>query len=378
MLDAVTPRLERPTATIDLGAVAHNVGVLRERAGGTPVMVVVKADGYGHGAVEVSRAAIAAGAAEIGVTTIDEALALRDGGITAPVLSWLSTSGYGGAITRDVRLGVSSPRQLAAIADAARALGRPAMVDVKLDTGLSRNGVAEDEWDATRDALGAAVAEGAVELHALFTHLAHADAPRHPFIDVQRERLAAAAADLRAHGIAVPALHAANSAATLTRPDLRFDLVRPGIAVYGRSPIAGEDFGLRPVMSLAAPVILVKRIREGDGVSYGRTWIAPRDTTIALLPIGYADGVPRALGNRIGIAIGGRRFDQVGRVCMDQLLVDLGPDGGGVAEGDTATLFGDGSAGEPTAADWAELTGTIDYEILTGIRGRTERRYLPA
>lgn len=374
----MTDRLDRPTATIDLGAVAHNIGVLRERAGGTPIMAVVKADGYGHGAVEVAAAAVAAGAAEIGVTTIDEAVALRDAGVVAPILSWLSTTGYERAVERDVRLGVSSPRQLGDIVAAARALGRPAAVDVKLDTGLSRNGVAAGEWDATRDALGAAVAEGAVRLHALFTHLAHADAPRHPFIDVQRDRLVAAAADLRAHGLEAPVLHAANSAATLTRPDLRFDLVRPGIAVYGRSPIAGEDFGLRPVMSLAAPVILVKRIREGDGVSYGHTWIAPRDTTIALLPIGYADGVPRTLGNRIEVVIGGRRFAQVGRVCMDQLLVELGPDGGGVAEGDTATLFGDGGAGEPTAADWAELAGTIDYEILTGIRGRTARRYLPA
>ncbi|GAA4400665.1 alanine racemase [Tsukamurella soli] len=370
--------VDRLTAVVDLDAVAHNIAILRDRAGGTPVMAVVKADGYGHGAPQIARAALDAGAAEIGVTTVDEALALRAAGITAPILSWLSTRGYRAAIEADVRLGVSSPRQLAGIVADAHAAAVTAVVDVKVDTGLSRNGVAPAEWAATVDALARAVADGAVRLHGVFTHLAHAELPEHPFLDVQRDRLIAAAADLRARGLDPVAVHAANSAATLTRADLRFDLVRPGIAVYGRSPLAGDDCGLRPAMTLAAPVILIKRLAAGDGVSYGHTWIAPRDTVVGLVPAGYADGVVRSLSNRFEVAIGGRRFPAVGRVCMDQFVVDLGPDGGGVSEGDTAVLFGGDRPGEPTAADWGDAVGTIDYEILTGVHGRVVRRYVGA
>ncbi|MDF0531766.1 alanine racemase [Tsukamurella sp. 8F] len=367
--------VDRLTAHVDLDAVAHNVRILAARAGGTPVMAVVKSDGYGHGAPQIARAALAAGAAEIGVTTVDEALALRAAGITAPILSWLSTSGFGPAIEAGVRLGVSSPRQLATVAADARAVGVTAEIDVKVDTGLSRNGVAPAEWDAMLDALVRSEADGTVHVHGVFTHLAHGDEPGHPFLDVQRDRLTAAVAQARGAGLSPTVVHAANSGATLTRPDLRFDMVRPGIALYGRSPIEGDDFGLRPVMTLAAPVILTKRLTAGDGVSYGHEWIAPRDTVVGLIPAGYADGVVRSLGNRLEVAIDGRRFRGVGRICMDQFVVDLGPDGGGVSEGDTAVLFGGVREGEPTAKDWADLVGTIDYEILTGVHGRVVRRY---
>lgn len=365
-------RLDRLTAFIDLDAAAHNVRAIAARST-APIMAVLKADAYGHGAPQVARAVLAAGVTEIGVTTIDEALTLREAGIDAPLLSWLSTSGYDRAIDADVRLGVSSPRQLAAVVDDAGKVGRRATVHVKVDTGLGRNGVAPHEWRAMIDALVAAERDARVRVQGVFTHLAYADLPDHPFLDTQGERLAGAAADLRAAGLTPTRVHAANSAATLTRPDLHFDLVRPGIAVFGGAPVAGRDFGLRPVMTLAAPVILVKPLSAGQGVSYGHIWHAPHDTVIGLIPAGYADGVRRNLSGRFEVCIGGRRFPNVGRVCMDQFVVDLGPDGGGVREGDTAVLFG---AGGPAAGDWAATIGTIDYEILTGVHGRARRSYL--
>ncbi|WP_019202401.1 alanine racemase [Tsukamurella sp. 1534] len=366
--------LDRLTAQVDLGAIAHNTAVVARHAPSAALMAVLKGDAYGHGALPVARAVLAGGATEIGVTTVDEAIALREDGVTVPLLSWLGTAGYERAIDADVRLGASSPRQLANIVAAARAVGRPAVVHVKVDTGLNRNGVSAHEWAETRDALVAAERAGHVRLQGVFTHLAHGDEPEHPFLDVQRDVLAATVADARAHGLTPTQVHAANSAASLTRPDLHFDLVRPGIALYGGVPVPDRDFGLRPAMTFAAPVILIKRIARGDGVSYGHTWIAPRDTVVGLVPAGYADGVWRPLSGRFEVAIGGRRFPQVGRVCMDQFVIDLGPDGGGVSEGDTAVLFGD-APGADRAADWADTLGTIDYEVFTGVRGRAVRTY---
>jgi len=371
----MTPRAE---ALIDLGAIAHNVGVLRAHAGGAEVMAVVKADGYGHGASQTARAALAAGARELGVATLEEALALRAAGITAPILSWLHLpdEDFGPAIAADVELGVSSPRHLAGVASAARAVGRPAVVSVKIDTGLNRNGVAATEWPALLDALARVQAEGVVEVRGLFSHLACADEPTNPVNDLQAQRLTDALAQARAVGVRPTVVHLANSAAALTRPDLGFDMVRPGIAVYGLTPVPeAGDFGLRPAMTLRARVALIKRVAAGEGASYSHLWTAPRDTTVALLPIGYADGVPRVLTNRLDVWLGGQRRPVVGRICMDQVVVDCGPDGGGVAEGDTAVFFGTGDLGEPLAQDWANALGTIHYEVVTGVHGRVQRSY---
>lgn len=372
----MSPRAE---AVVDLGAIAHNVRVLRERAGPAGVMAVVKADGYGHGAVATARAALAAGAAELGVATVDEALELRTAGITAPVLSWLHTTdeNFAAALTADVQVGVSSPRHLDAVLAATRATGRTAVVSLKVDTGLNRNGVSAAELDDTLVALATARAAGSVHLRGVFSHLARADQPTHPVVDVQAARLREVLGTAARHGLVPEVVHLANSAATLTRPDLRFDLVRPGIAVYGLSPVPElGDLGLLPAMTLRARVALVKRVTAGQGVSYGHTWTAPEDTTVALLPVGYADGVPRGLSNRFDVLLGGERRSVVGRVCMDQLLVDCGPDGGGVAEGDTAVLFGPGVDGEPRAQDWADTLETIHYEVVTGVRGRVARTYV--
>jgi alanine racemase len=355
-------------AMVDLGAIANNVRVLREHARHAQVMVVVKADGYGHGAAPVARAALAAGAAELGVATVDEALALRADGITAPVLAWLHRPSidFGPALAADVQIAVSSVRQFGELLDAVRRTAAPATVTVKLDTGMNRNGVR-------------AIADGAIRLRGIMSHLGNADKPDHPANDAQARRFCDMLAQARDSGVHYEVAHLSNSPSMLTRPDLAFDLVRPGIAVYGLNPVPDHsDVCLEPAMTVKCVVALVRSIRAGEGVSYGRTWIADRDTNLALLPIGYADGVFRNLSGRFDVLINGRRRRSVGRICMDQFVVDLGPGTVDVAEGDEAILFGPGTRGEPTAQDWAHLLDTIDYEVVTSPRGRIIRTYCEA
>jgi alanine racemase len=382
---AVTPISLTPgvlaEAVVDLGAIAHNVRVLREHAGSAQVMAVVKADGYGHGATRVAHAALAAGAAELGVATIDEALALRADGITAPVLAWLHPPGidFAPALQGNVEIAVSSVRQLDELLDAVRRTGATATVTVKVDTGLNRNGVAPGQYASMLTALRRAVAEEEIRLRGLMSHMVFADQPNNSINDVQAQRFSEMLAEARNQGVRFEIAHLSNSSATMSRPDLAFDLVRPGIAVYGLSPVPElGDMGLIPAMTVKCPVVLVKSIRTGEGVSYGHTWIAKQDTTVALMPIGYADGVFRSLGGRLDVLINGRRRPGVGRICMDQFLVDLGPGQVDVAEGDEAILFGPGTSGEPTAQDWADLLDTIHYEVVTSPRGRITRTYREA
>jgi alanine racemase len=382
---AVTPVSLTPgvlaEAVVDLGVIAHNVRVLREHAGSAQLMAVVKADGYGHGAVPVARAALAAGAAELGVATVEEALALRADGITAPVLAWLHPPGidFGPALLADVEIAVSSVRQLDELLDAVRRTGRTATLSVKVDTGLNRNGVAPAEYPAMLSALHRAVAEDAIRLRGLMSHMVFADQPDNAINDVQGSRFSEMLAEARSRGLRFEIAHLSNSSATMSRPDLAYDMVRPGIAVYGLSPVPElGDMGLVPAMAVKCAVALVKSVRAGEGVSYAHTWIAPQDTTVALMPIGYADGVFRSLGGRLEVLINGRRRPGVGRICMDQFLVDLGPGPVDVAEGDEAILFGPGTNGEATAQDWADLLGTIHYEVVTSPRGRITRSYREA
>jgi alanine racemase len=379
---AVTPISLTPgvlaEAVVDLGAIAHNVRVLDEHAGRAQVMAVVKADGYGHGAVEVARAALAAGAAELGVATVDEALALRTAGITAPVLAWLHPPGidFGPALLADVQIAVSSLRQLDELLAAVRRTGRTAVVTVKVDTGLNRNGIPLAQYPSMLTALGRAVAENAIRLRGLMSHMVYADQPNNPINNVQAQRFADILAITREQKVPFEVAHLSNSSATMTRPELAFDMVRPGIALYGLSPVPTlGDMGLMPAMTVKCSVALVKSIRAGEGVSYGHTWIAQQDTTVALMPIGYADGVFRSLGGRLEVQINGRRRPGVGRICMDQFLVDLGPGAVDVADGDEAILFGPGTHGESTAQEWADLLDTIHYEVVTSPRGRIIRTY---
>ena len=368
-------------AVVDLGAIAHNVRVLREHAGSAQVMAVVKADGYGHGAVHVARAALAAGAAELGVATIDEALALRAAGITAPVLAWLHPPGvdFGPALEADVQIAVSSARQLDELLGAVRRTGRTAAVTLKVDTGLNRNGVPLAQYPSMLKALQRPIAENCVRLRGIMSHMVYADQPDNPINNIQAQRFTDIVALAREQKVSFDVAHLSNSSATMSRPELAFDMVRPGIAVYGLSPVPSlGDMGLRPAMTVKCTVALVKSIHAGEGVSYGHTWIAQQDTTVALMPIGYADGVFRSLGGRLEVLINGRRRPGVGRVCMDQFLVDLGPGHVDVSEGDEAILFGPGTDGESTAQEWADLLDTIHYEVVTSPRGRIVRTYREA
>ncbi|UGT45851.1 alanine racemase [Nocardia yamanashiensis] len=369
------PQLE---TLVDLDAIAHNVRILVEHAGGAAVMVVVKADGYNHGAVEVGRAALAAGARELGVTTIAEAVTLREAGITAPILCWLNASDadFGAAIEHDIEVAVSSVAHLEAVAEAARRLGRQATVSLKVDTGLNRNGTSVTEFPRVLELLKQLVGEQTVRFRALFSHLAVADEPEHPATDMQRDRFLEYVAAAEAHGLPPELVHLSNSAAALTRPDLAFDMIRPGIAIYGLSPMPEiSDFGLRPAMTFRARIALVKQVAAGEGVSYGHRWHADRDTTVALIPAGYADGVPRPLSGRITVEIGGERYPNVGRICMDQLVVDLGDNPAGITVGDTAVLFG-AEPHQPHADEWATALGTINYEVVCAPRGRVLRTHI--
>lgn len=368
-----------PQAVVDLEAIAHNVRVLREHAGSAAVMVVVKADGYGHGATPVARAALAAGAAELGVATVDEALALRRDGVSAPVLAWLHTPGtdFAPALTADVQIAVSSLEQLDDLVDAARRTGSTAVTTLKVDTGMSRNGVAAPDLAKVLTALHHAVSEGTVRTRGIMSHLANADDPANPApTDLQAQRFDAMRAQAATAGVDFEIAHLCSSPGAMTRPDLVYDMIRPGIAIYGQTPIpALGNMGLRPAMTLKAPVTMVRSIKAGEGVSYGHTWIADRDTTLALIPVGYADGVFRTLSGRLEVTVNGVRRPNVGRVCMDQFVVDLGPGPVDVSIGDEAILFGPGDSGESTSQDWADLIGTINYEVVTSPRGRITRVY---
>jgi alanine racemase len=350
---------------IDLDAIRDNVATLRASTA-AEVMAVVKGDGYGHGMLPSARAALAGGATWLGVCTLDEALELRRSGITAPVLAWLVAPGLPlhDGVAADVDLSAASLDQLAELVTAARRAGRPARAHLKLDTGLARGGATPADWPALLEAAAKAQADGEVDVVGIWSHFVYADAPGHETIDRQLGTFADGLAVAERYGISPRYRHIANSAATLTRPDAHYDLVRVGIAVYGLSPLPREyPTGLRPAMTARARVALTKRVPAGQGVSYGHTYVTQRETTLALIPLGYADGVPRHASNTGPVELGGKTRTIAGRVCMDQIVLDCGDDP--VAPGDVATLFGPGDDGGPTATDWADVVGTINYEIVT-------------
>ena len=355
---------------VDLDAIRDNVALLRASTT-AEVMAVVKADGYGHGMLPAARAALAGGATWLGVCTLDEALGLRRAGLTVPVLAWLLAPGMPlhEGVSADVDLNAASVEQVDELVTAARIAQRPARAHLKLDTGLARGGATPADWPAVLEAAAKAQAAGEIEVVGVWSHFVYADAPGHDTIDRQLATFAEGLAVAEQYGITPRYRHIANSAATLTRPDAHFDLVRPGIAVYGLSPLPRGDESsatarsLRPAMTARARVALTKRVAAGQGVSYGHTYVTERETTLALVPLGYADGVPRHASNAGPVRLAGRNRTIAGRVCMDQIVLDCGDDP--VAPGDVATLFGPGDDGEPTATDWADVVGTINYEIVT-------------
>jgi alanine racemase len=363
-------------AVVDLDAIRANVALLRAETS-AEVMAVVKADGYGHGMVPAARAALGAGATWLGACTIPEALALRAAGITAPVFAWLVAPGQplGEAVAADVDLSAGAVSGLDEVAAAARAAGRRARVHLKVDTGLGRGGSTVADWPDLLAAAGRHAADGTIEVTGIWSHFAYADEPGHATVGRQIRVFREAVEVAASTGIRPAFRHLANSAATLTLPDAHFDMVRPGIAAYGLSPMPGTTarYGLRPAMTLRGSVVVSKRVPAGQGVSYGHAYTTDRETTLALVPLGYADGIPRAASNRGPLLVGGRRRTIAGRVCMDQVVVDVGDDV--VHPGDDVVLFGPGDRGEPTADDWAEVLDTINYEIVTRIGARVPRTY---
>jgi alanine racemase len=370
---AAVPQAE---AVVDLDAIRANTVRLRESTT-AEVMAVVKADGYGHGLVAAARGALDGGAAWLGACTLDEAFALRAAGITEPVFAWLFAPGqpFGRAIAAGIDLSVSSLWVLEEIAAGAAATGFPARIHLKADTGLGRNGATVADWPELLAAAARRQSEGLVEVVAIWSHFAYADAPGHVTIAAQLRVFAEAVEVAAAAGIRPRIRHLANSAATLTLPAAHFELVRPGLAVYGLSPVVGTTarYGLRPAMTLRGSVVHVKRVPAGQGVSYGHEYVTDRETTLALVPLGYADGVPRAASNLGPLWLAGKRRSIAGRVCMDQFMVDVGDEV--VRAGDDAVLFGSGDRGEPTADDWAQVLGTISYEIITRVGARVPRTY---
>ncbi|MBH5335348.1 alanine racemase [Streptomyces pactum] len=373
----------RVRAEIDLAALRANVRAVRERVGPrVQVMAVVKADAYGHGAVRCARAARQAGATWLGTATPDEALVLRAAGDSGRLMCWLWTPGgpWREAVEADVDVSVSGLWALREAVAAARAVGRPARVHLKADTGLGRNGCQPGDWPELVDAARAAEADGTVRVTGLWSHFACADEPGHPSIDAQLTAFREMTGYATARGLTPEVRHIANSPATLTLPHAHFDLVRAGIAIYGISPSpelgVPADFGLRPVMTLTASLALVKRVPGGHGVSYGHHYTTPGETTLALVPAGYADGIPRHASGCGPVLVAGKWRTVAGRVAMDQFVVDLGGDSAEV--GDEAVLFGPGDRGEPTAEDWANAVGTIAYEIVTRIGARVPRVYRDA
>ncbi len=377
--------MSRAEIVVDLAAIRHNVRLLQRHTGVT-LICVVKADGYGHGMLPVARAAREAGAEWLAVATLDEVRALRAAGDRGRVLTWLTVPGedYDDAIRAGVDLTAYSLAELDEIGAAAVYAGTPARVQLKVDTGLNRGGADPDDWPAFFARARAGERDGHWRVTGLWSHFASSDVPEDPMNDVQEAAFREALALADSAGLQPELRHLANSAAALLRPSAAFDAVRCGIACYGLDPAPGVEHGvdLRPAMTVRAELAMVKHLAAGDGVSYGHTWTAPAATTVGLVPVGYGDGVPRQAGTHDGtrhgtsadVGIGGKRRPIRGRVCMDQVMVDLGGDEPAV--GSEVVLFGPPADGRPTAQDWAVACETINYEIVTRIGGRMTRTYV--
>ena len=367
----------RPTvAVIDLKAIRSNVQSVVQKVKPARVMAVVKANAYGHGMPEVAKTALDAGADYLAVALVEEGIGLREAGILEPTLI------FGGFFPDQAKLFVQydldatlySVRNGEALAKAARLLGRRARVHVKIDTGMGRVGV---PWEKAADFVAEVAAMDALELVGVYTHFATSDEQDKTFANLQLERFRWVLKQIESRGISIPIKHAANSGAILDMPEAYFDMVRPGIMLYGYYPSfeTTESVPLQPAMAFRSKVLFVKEVEKGTSVSYGRKFVAPRKTTIATIPVGYADGYNRLLTNQGEVLIAGKKYPVVGRVCMDQILVDLGP-GSQVREGDDVLLFGKTPAGEVSVYDICRKLGTIPYEVTCWVSGRVPRIYV--
>jgi alanine racemase len=368
---------------IDASAISRNIARLRTHLGTLHLMTVVKADGYGHGLVAAARAAVAGGADWLGVADVTEAMVLREAGLRVPILAWLHApdADFAPAIAARVDIAVSTTAQLEAAARVGGSGSEAAVVQLALDTGLHRNGAPAETWQDLFRAAARLERAGRLNVRGMLSHVSNTSAAD------DRAQLAAFHAGVesaREAGLHPDLLHIAATAAALTLPETRLTMARVGIAAYGLSPFESDPEGvfealaLAPAMTLRAPVVAVRRVPAGTGVSYGYTWRAPRETNVALIPLGYADGIPRAASNRAAVTIGGVQYAQVGRVAMDQFIVEVGEGVPSVRVGDEATVFGDPQRGVIGVDAWARAADTINYEIVTRLGPRVRRTILGA
>ncbi len=372
MSDPVT---QRPTRiVVDLDALTHNLRNIRAHVG-VPVMGIVKANAYGHGLVRVARHLEAQGVDQLGVAFVEEGIALRKAGIALPILVLGGIFGPQVAqfLQHGLEITVSSLDKLRQVEAAAEALGRKAVIHLKIDTGMERIGV---HSYSSKAFIEAAVASKWCVLKGIYSHLACADDPASPMTLQQLERFLDACAQFERIGAPMPIRHLANSGGVLHFPQTHLDLVRPGIVLYGvlPDPASRPTIDVRPALSLVSQVVYFKVVRAGSTVSYGATWTAPRDTRIVTIPIGYGDGFPRSLSSLGQALLRGHRLPIVGRICMDQFMLDLGPEGSAYNE-DEVVLIGTEGNEAIHAEDVARLAGTIPYEILTGLNERIPREY---
>ncbi len=357
--------------TVDLSAVAANTRLFADRAANL-LMAVVKADGFGHDGADVARTALSNGATWLGVTSVQEALSLRGAGIAAPVLSWLNAidADFETAVRRSVHLAAPSAAHLHAIGRAAGREGRRADVHLHIDVGMARDGAEPAAWPELCHRARILERQQLIRVVAIMGHLGWADDSRDPLNVTGRRVFEWAAGEARRHGLRPRLRHLAATSATLTDRRTHFDLCRVGAGLVGIDP--SRTTALRPAMTLTAPVVSVREVPRGTSVGYGHTHVTARRTRLALLPLGYADGIPRAASGRAWVQLRGRRHRVVGLVSMDQVVVDVGHSP--VVPGDVALVFGPGDEGEPAVAEWAGWARTIEHEIVTGIGSRVATR----
>lgn len=376
----------RAEVIIDLAAIEANVKYLMAKSG-KPALAVVKADAYGHGLVPVAKRALEAGASWLGVALLEEALTLRESGITAPIIAWLTpiSDDFKSAVESDIDLAIPSLEHLDAVIEAGVTFRKTPRIHLEVDTGMSRGG-ALMEWSELLQVAAAAQSSGKVKVIGIWSHFARADEPGHSFNRDQRERFIASIAEAKALGINPEIVHLSNSAATLNDPDSHFDLVRLGISMYGLSPDVqsmgdSQKLNLKPALTLRAKVHLVKDVPAGSQVGYGGTAITKVDTKLAVIAMGYADGIPRNANSLAGVLIGNKMSPIIGRVSMDQFVVDLGKESQ-TQSGDWAYLIGSPQGDSYTsdncytADSWAAACGTINYEIVTRLGPRVKRTYI--
>ncbi len=355
-----------PRLDVDLAAVAANVELLARRATGE-LMAVVKADGFGHGATAVARTALTHGATRLGTISLADAVALRADGVSAPILTWLNVvdTDFSAATAQDIEVAVPGRGHLEALTRTAPG----AAVHLHLDTGLARDGAAPSEWADLCRAARRAERQGLVRVVGVMGHLACADVPADPANTLGRARFAWGVETARAIGLRPVHRHLAATAATLTDPLSHHTLSRVGAGLVGIDPSGSTR--LQPALTLTAPLVSVRHVNAGTPVGYGHTWIAPAATELGLVPLGYADGLPRVASGRAEVLVRGRRRPLVGRISMDMAVVDLGAEG--AEAGEPVTVFGPGRGGEPTTAEWATWSDTLEHEIVTGLGQRLVR-----